>query len=87
MDTRDIINKMIDDIIDGNNTDAKDSFEAAISNKLTDALDAKKIEIETYNSPLDALVPKNQSYDKFCESFSDYYRSDTTAIAAYLGRV
>lgn len=45
MDTRDIINKMIDDIIDGNNTDAKDSFEAAISNKLTDALDAKKIEI------------------------------------------
>jgi hypothetical protein len=45
VDTRDIINKMIDDIIDGNNTDAKDSFEAAISNKLTDALDAKKIEI------------------------------------------
>lgn len=45
MDTREIINKMIDDIIDGNNTDAKDSFEAAISNKLTDALDAKKIEL------------------------------------------
>ncbi len=45
MDTKDIINKMIDDIIDGNNTDAKDSFEAAISNKLTDALDSKKIEI------------------------------------------
>lgn len=45
MDTREIINKMIDDIIDGNNTDAKDSFDAAISNKLTDALDAKKIEI------------------------------------------
>ncbi len=36
---------MIDDIIDGNNTDAKDSFETIISNKLTDALDAKKIEI------------------------------------------
>ena len=36
---------MIDDIIDGNNTDAKDSFEMVISNKLTDALDAKKIEI------------------------------------------
>jgi len=45
VDTKDIINKMIDDIIDGNNTDAKDSFEAAISNKLTDALDSKKIEI------------------------------------------
>lgn len=36
---------MIDDIIDGNNTDAKDSFDAAISNKLTDALDARKIEL------------------------------------------
>lgn len=45
MDTKEIINQMIDDIIDGNNTDAKDSFEAAISNKLTDALDAKKIEL------------------------------------------
>lgn len=36
---------MIDDIIDGNNTDAKDGFESALSTKLTDALDAKKIEI------------------------------------------
>lgn len=45
MDTREIINKMIDDIIDGNNTDAKDGFESALSNKLTDALDARKIEL------------------------------------------
>jgi hypothetical protein len=45
VDTRDIINKMIDDIIDGNNTDAKDGFESALSNKLTDALDARKIEL------------------------------------------
>ena len=45
MDTTEIINKMIDDIIDGNNTDAKDGFESALSSKLTDALDAKKIEI------------------------------------------
>ena len=36
---------MIDDIIDGNNTDAKDGFESALSSKLTDALDARKIEI------------------------------------------
>lgn len=36
---------MIDDIIDGNNTDARDSFDAAISNKLTDALDVRKIEL------------------------------------------
>jgi len=45
VDTREIINKMIDDIIDGNNTDAKDGFESALSNKLTDALDARKIEL------------------------------------------
>ncbi len=45
MDTAEIINKMIDDIIDGNNTDAKDGFESALSNKLTDALDARKIEL------------------------------------------
>ena len=43
MDTTEIINKMIDDIIDGNNTDAKDGFESALSNKLTDAIDARKI--------------------------------------------
>ena len=45
MDTTEIINKMIDDIIDGNNTDAKDWFESALSSKLTDALDARKVEI------------------------------------------
>ena len=45
MDTTEIINKMIDDIIDGNNTDAKGGFESALSNKLTDALDARKIEL------------------------------------------
>jgi hypothetical protein len=45
VDTTEIINKMIDDIIDGNNTDAKNGFESALSNKLTDAIDARKIEI------------------------------------------
>lgn len=45
MDTSQLINKMIDDIIDGNNTDAKDSFETVISNKLTDALDVRKVEL------------------------------------------
>jgi len=45
VDTTEIINKMIDDIIDGSNTDAKDGFESALSNKLTDALDARKIEL------------------------------------------
>ena len=49
--------------------------------------DGEKVVIETYNSPLDALVPKTGDYDKFCDTFSNYYRSDTTAIANYLGRV
>ena len=45
MDTTELINNMIDDIIDGNNTDARDGFESVFSNKLTDALDARKIEL------------------------------------------
>ena len=36
---------MIDDIIDGNNTDAKAGFDSAFSSKLTDALDVRKVEI------------------------------------------
>ncbi len=58
MDIAEIINKMIDDIIDGNNTDAKDGFESALSSKLTDALDAKKIEIaqSLYNQEVDVEV-------------------------------
>ena len=45
MDTTEIINRMIDDIIDGNNTDAKAGFDSAFSSKLTDALDVRKVEI------------------------------------------
>ena len=45
MDTTEIINKMIDDIIDGNNTDAKAGFDSALSSKLTDALDVRKVEL------------------------------------------
>ena len=45
MDTTEIINRVIDDIIDGNNTDAKAGFESALSSKLTDALDVRKVEL------------------------------------------
>ncbi len=45
MDTTEIINRMIDDIIDGNNTDAKAGFDSALSSKLTDALDVRKVEL------------------------------------------
>ena len=43
--------------------------------------------IKPFDKYVDALVPKTNDYDNFCESFSKYYRSDTTAIAEYLGRV
>jgi hypothetical protein len=43
--------------------------------------------IKAFDTPFEALVPKTADYDNFCESFSKYYRSDTTAIAEYLGRV
>jgi hypothetical protein len=45
MDTAEIINKMVDDIIDGNNTEAKDQFSTIISTKLTAALDSRKQEL------------------------------------------
>ena len=49
--------------------------------------DGAIVPIETYDSPNDALVPKTGDYDNFCDKFSEYYRSDTTAIGSYLGRV
>jgi hypothetical protein len=49
--------------------------------------DGKLRKIETYTSPTGALVEKLNGYDTFCENFSKYYRSDTTAIAEYLDRI
>ena len=45
MDTQVMINKMIDDILDGNSSDAQDTFSSIMSQKVTDALDTKKVEI------------------------------------------
>lgn len=39
------ISGMIDKIVDGENTDAQADFEALISAKLSDALDAKRVEV------------------------------------------
>ena len=68
MDTTEIINKMIDDIIDGNNTDAKDGFESALSNKLTDALDARKIELEPF------LQNKQQNFTEITDYEKIFYK-------------
>ena len=45
MDNNELINKMIDDIIAGNNTEAKETFDSAIAAKMSDALDSKKVEL------------------------------------------
>lgn len=39
------IEDMIDDILSGDNTEAKEKFNAIVSSKLADALDQKKIDI------------------------------------------
>jgi hypothetical protein len=58
-----------------------------LKRKFNSLKDGKLKPVVTFTSPEQALVPKNESYDDFCESFSKYYRSDTTAIAEYLDRV
>jgi len=42
MDTQETINKLVDDIIAGNNSEAKDGFESALGMKITAAMDSKK---------------------------------------------
>ena len=45
MDNTDTINNMINDIITGKNSSAREDFESLISNKMAAALDQKKQEI------------------------------------------
>ena len=45
MEHAEIINKLIDDVIDGNSTDARDSFEDLVSIKVTSALEQRKQEL------------------------------------------
>ena len=72
----------------------KDSFKSTEANspqkqkrKYNALKDGEKKEFEPFTKPEEALVQKKDTYDKWCASFSDYYRSDTTAIASYLSRV
>lgn len=41
----DLANRIVDEIINGNNVGAKEAFDAAISSKLIDVMDARKIEV------------------------------------------
>jgi protein tyrosine phosphatase (PTP) superfamily phosphohydrolase (DUF442 family) len=45
MDTKELIDQMITDILAGNNVEAKDIFDQAIGLKVSDALDVKKVEV------------------------------------------
>ena len=45
MDTKEFIDSMIMNILDGENVEAKEKFDQAIGLKVTDALDAKKVEV------------------------------------------
>jgi hypothetical protein len=45
MDNTEAISNMIDDILAGNNTEAKEVFDNIVSNKMTDALDVRKTEL------------------------------------------
>ena len=45
MDTTELIDQMITDILAGNNVEAKDIFDQAIGLKVSDALDVKKVEV------------------------------------------
>ena len=45
MEKAEIINKMIDDILSGENTDAEAGFNSVLASKLTDALEDRKVEL------------------------------------------
>lgn len=45
MDRREMIQNMVDQIIAGKNTEARDSFDQAIASTVAAAMDAKKIEV------------------------------------------
>jgi hypothetical protein len=40
-----LVKQMLDNVIDDNHAEAQDNFNAALSQKITDALDQRKIEI------------------------------------------
>ena len=45
MDNKEMISAMLDDIATENAADAQDKFNAVISHKIADALDAQKVEV------------------------------------------
>jgi hypothetical protein len=52
METKEIINQFVDDVLDGNSLAAKEAFQNAISIKVSDAIEQKKVEVaqSVYNN-------------------------------------
>lgn len=65
METKDIIDSLIDDILDGNNSEAQEKFDSAIASKVVDVLDARKRELAQtiYSSQEDGSTEEEQSTD------------------------
>ena len=65
METKDIIDSLIDDILDGNNSEAQEKFDSAIASKVVDTLDARKKELAQtiYSSEEDGSTEEEQSTD------------------------
>lgn len=64
MDTAEIINNMIDKIIQGDNTNAQEDFEALISSKLQTAIDDKKVEVaQSIYGPSDASIEDEEEVE------------------------
>ena len=56
-----LLHKLVDDILDSNNLDAQQTFEDAISIKLTDALNQRKADIaQSIYSPQDQEESEEQ---------------------------
>lgn len=58
-----IINKLVDDILSGNAVDAKETFEDAISLKITNALDQRKMELaqQMYSTSTEEDIEQNET--------------------------
>ena len=71
MEHAEIIHKLIDDVLDGNSTDAKETFDDLVSVKVTSALDQRKQELAQ------TIFNREQQDDK--EDSGDVSSSDEQA--------
>jgi hypothetical protein len=63
MDTKELIDQMITDILAGNNVEARDSFDQAIGLKVSGALDTAKVEVAQAIYARDAEEEDEEEYE------------------------